>query len=145
MARRRSASRGPWGSASWPRRSAPQRPGLIARELRTEFRARADSVKARGAPDSSPRLAGVPTGLAARVDTAAATRPVRARPGPLALILGLLALLTLAYAAPIMIGISSPLHLLIAGFALYEAWKLNRGVAFKVTGPYPVAARAPTG
>jgi hypothetical protein len=34
-----------------------------------------------------------------------------------------------------------PLHLLIAGFALYEAWKLNRGVALQVTGPYQAATR----
>src|SRR2546425_1113490 len=49
-------------------------------------------------------------------------------------------LAALAYAAPIMIGISNPLHLLIAGFALYEAWKLNRGVAIRITGPYQVGA-----
>jgi len=40
-----------------------------------------------------------------------------------------------------MIGITSPIHLLIAGFALYEAWKLNRGVTVQVTGPYQAAAR----
>ena len=119
--------------------------GLIARELRKDVRARADSLRARGVPDSSARLATVATGLATPADSAAQPRPVRSRPGPLAFTVGLLALLTLAYAAPIMIGISSPLHLLIAGFALYEAWKLNRGVALRVTGPYPVAARAPAG
>src|SRR5712691_11177653 len=53
---------------------------------------------------------------------------------------GLALIIALAYAAPIMIGITSPLHLLIAGFALYEAWKLNRGVALQVAGPYPAAA-----
>jgi hypothetical protein len=41
-----------------------------------------------------------------------------------------------------MIGMGSPLHLLIAAFALYEAWKLNRGAAFTVTGPYALAGRA---
>jgi len=40
-----------------------------------------------------------------------------------------------------MIGIGSPLHFVIAGFALYEAWKMNRGVALQVTGPYQAAAR----
>jgi len=49
-------------------------------------------------------------------------------------------LVALAYAAPIMIGVSSPLHLVIAGFALYEAWKLNRGVTLTVTGPYHATA-----
>jgi hypothetical protein len=116
--------------------------GLIARELRKDLRARVDSLKARGVPDSSARLAAVAAELPARADPTAPRRPVRPRPGPLAFLLGLALLATLAYAAPIMIGIGSPLHLLIAAFALYEAWKLNRGAAFTVTGPYSIAARA---
>jgi hypothetical protein len=118
--------------------------GLIARELRKDLRARVDSLKARGVPDSSARHAAVVGEPPALADTAAARRPARSRPGPLAFLLGLGALATLAYAAPIMIGMASPLHLLIGAFALYEAWKLNRGVAFTVTGPYSVAARAPS-
>ncbi len=66
------------------------------------------------------------------------------RPGPLALLFGVIVLLRLAYAGPVIIGFSSPLHLLIAGFALYEAWKLNRGVALRVTGPYQAARAAPS-
>lgn len=119
--------------------------GLIARELRKDLRARADALEARGAPDSSARLAAVTAALPASPDTTARPRPLRSRPGPLGFALGIAVLVTLAYAAPIMIGISNPLHLLIAGFALYEAWKLNRGAAFTVTGPYSVAARAPSG
>jgi hypothetical protein len=61
-------------------------------------------------------------------------------PGWLALTIGLVVVLALAYAAPIVIGVASPLHLVIAGFALYEAWKLNRGVALRITGPYQAAA-----
>jgi hypothetical protein len=118
--------------------------GLIARELRKDLRARVDSLTARGVPDSSARRAAVVAELPALVGSVAAGRPARARPGPVAVLLGLAALATLAYAAPIMIGMASPLHLLIAAFALYEAWKLNRGVAFTVTGPYSVAARAPS-
>ncbi len=119
--------------------------GLIARELRKDLRVRVDSLRARGVPDSSARRAALVATLRPRGDTAAAPRPVRPRSAPLTLLLGLGALLALAYAAPIMIGFASPLHFLIAGFALYEAWKLNRGAAFTVTGPYPVAARAPSG
>jgi hypothetical protein len=118
--------------------------GLIARELRKDLRARVDSLKARGMPDSSARRAAVVAELPALADTAARPRPVRSRPGPLAFLLGLALITTMAYAAPIMIGIASPLHLLIAAFALYEAWRLNRGAAFTVTGPYSVAARAPS-
>ena len=99
---------------------------LIARELKKEWRAQAASQVS--AADGVNASAGV----------AQDTSP---RPGPLAFALGLALIIALAYAAPIMIGITSPLHLLIAGFALYEAWKLNRGLALQVTGPYQAATR----
>ena len=99
---------------------------LIARELKKEWRAQA------AAP------AAVTDGINVSTGAAVGTAP---RPGPLAIALGLALIISLAYAAPIMIGITSPLHLLIAGFALYEAWKLNRGVALQITGPYQAAAR----
>jgi len=111
---------------------------LIARELRKEIQARADSSSA--TLDSSGRRAGSPAATAEALTTAAKTG--HARPGPLALLVGVVVLLALAFAAPVMIGISSPLHLLIAGFALYEAWKLNRGVALRVTGPYRASGAA---
>src|SRR5256712_11273964 len=99
---------------------------LIARELKKEWRAQGDS----------------PAAVAPGLNAAAAGTPGSSRlPRPLAVALGLGLIVVLAYAAPIMIGITSPIHLLIAGFALYEAWKLNRGVVFQVTGPYQAAAR----
>jgi hypothetical protein len=104
---------------------------LIARELRKEIQARADSARV------APSVATAPAGVNA------ATTTGHQRPGPLALLLGMIVLLGLAYAAPVIIGFSSPLHLLIAGFALYEAWKLNRGVALRVTGPYQAARAVP--
>lgn len=112
---------------------------LIVRELSARFRARADSIKP--SPDSIPALAG--TASLSTLNTLrsdSALKPARPRPGALTLTLGLVVLLAVAYAAPILIGISSPLHLVIAGFALYEAWKLNRGVALRVTGPSQAAA-----
>ncbi len=99
---------------------------LIARELQKEWSARAASPAA------------VAAGVSAPTDAAPSTSP---RPGLPAIALGLAVIIALAYAAPVMIGITSPIHLLIAGFALYEAWKLNRGVALQVTGPYQAAAR----
>jgi hypothetical protein len=106
---------------------------LIARELRKELQARSDSSTV--ALDSSGQPA--PTASPAATPVAATTAATRGpRPGPLTLLIGITVLLALAYAAPVIIGFSSPLHLLIAGFALYEAWKLNRGVALRVTGPY---------
>jgi hypothetical protein len=111
---------------------------LIARELAKEFRARADSVKASAAPELT--MGSAAAGTSIKPDSAAPKGP--ARPSLGAFVVALAVLLGLAYAAPIMIGVSSPLHLLIAGFALYEAWKLNRGVALRVTGPYQVVQRA---
>ncbi len=99
---------------------------MIARELSTEARASADSVRA--AADSGPARAG------------ASPATTQSRLGPLAIVFGLAVLVAFAYAAPILIGVVSPIHLLIAGFALYEAWKLNKGAALHVTGPYQVAA-----
>ncbi len=56
-------------------------------------------------------------------------------------IIGAFALLAgIVLAAPIIAGISSPIGLLIIAIALYEAWKINRGAAFTITGPYRVAA-----
>jgi len=109
---------------------------LIARELKKEWRAHGDSAPAAGA--------GTPAAVAPEVNASAdrgGAPGTSHLPRPLAVALGLAVLVALAYVAPIMIGITSPIHLLIAGFALYEAWKLNRGVALQVTGPYQAAAR----
>ena len=96
---------------------------MIARELRKEAGARPETARA---TVLTPAGNGV----------GSEGRPA----GAAVLILGLAAIVALAYAAPVLIGITSPLHLVIAGFALYEAWKLNRGVALRITGPYKAAA-----
>jgi hypothetical protein len=112
---------------------------MIARELIKE-RAQADSVATETgaasvrAASSTSEPRSVPAG-------AVAAQPQPA--GLLGLTLGLALMMVLAYAAPIMIGIASPLHLLIAGFALYEAWKLNRGIALSIAGPYQATGAAP--
>jgi hypothetical protein len=111
---------------------------LIVRELRKESRARADST--RTATDTSAGRAGAGPQLtgALRPSATVDATPQKLARGfrGLGVVLGLLVLLAVAYAAPIAIGVASPLHLLIAGIALYEAWKLNKGVALRVTGPY---------
>ncbi|HKE88923.1 MAG TPA: hypothetical protein VKB45_01220 [Gemmatimonadales bacterium] len=53
--------------------------------------------------------------------------------------LAIVILLGFALAMPVMIGLQNPLHLVIVGFALYEAWKLNRTPAFTITGPFQIA------
>ncbi len=52
----------------------------------------------------------------------------------------LVILLGIVLAMPFLIGFQSPLHFVIVGFALYEAWKLNRAPAFTITGPYQIAS-----
>jgi hypothetical protein len=106
---------------------------LIAREMAQDFRSGADSSAA---------LARTTDGSAARSESALATG--RERPGPVALAIGLAGLVGLAFAAPILTGLAAPLHLVIAGFGVYAAWKINRGAALRVTGPYQAAARPAT-
>ena len=56
------------------------------------------------------------------------------------LVLLVIAVVGFAYAIPIIAGFSSPIGLLIIGFAIWEAWKLNRRVALVVNGPFRVGA-----
>jgi len=46
----------------------------------------------------------------------------------------------LALALPFLAGFKNVIGILIIGFALYEAWKLNRRVPLAVTGPFRVEA-----
>lgn len=50
--------------------------------------------------------------------------------------LGILLLLGLTLALPFLAGIENVIGLLIIGFALYEAWKLNRKVTIQIAGPF---------
>jgi hypothetical protein len=45
-------------------------------------------------------------------------------------------------ALPVLVGVDSPIMLLISGFALWEAWKLNKASAPRMSGPYTVATAA---
>lgn len=68
--------------------------------------------------------------------TAAAAEPL----GAGALVIALVALVALLYATPFLAGLENAIGILIIGFALYEAWKLNKQAELRVTGPYRVAA-----
>ena len=46
--------------------------------------------------------------------------------------------LALSLAAPIMLGMESPIGLLIVGFALWEAWKFSGHKPLPITGPYQI-------
>ncbi|MFN2563765.1 MAG: hypothetical protein ABR499_01970 [Gemmatimonadaceae bacterium] len=56
-------------------------------------------------------------------------------------LLGLVALLALAAAAPILAGFQNIIGMLIISFALYEAWRQNQPLELAVTGPYRVATK----
>ena len=61
-------------------------------------------------------------------------------PGTLGRVFAVILLLGVLYALPFLAGIENIIGILIIGFALYEAWKLNRRVELTVTGPHRVAA-----
>jgi hypothetical protein len=63
--------------------------------------------------------------------------------GPGTFLLGIGALLLLAAAIPILAGFSNIIGLVIIGFAVYEAWKLNRRLT--ITGPFRLAVSQQTG
>jgi hypothetical protein len=59
--------------------------------------------------------------------------------------LGLVALVAIAAVAPFLAGFENILGLVIIGFALFQAWKMNRRVPLAITGPYAVGRAAGTG
>jgi hypothetical protein len=59
-------------------------------------------------------------------------------------VLGLLALVLIAAAAPFLAGIQNVIGLVIIGFALYQAWQMNRRAPLVINGPFAVAGSAGT-
>ena len=59
--------------------------------------------------------------------------------------LGLVALVAIAVVAPFLAGFENILGLVIIGFALFQAWKMNRRVPLAISGPYAVGRAAGTG
>jgi hypothetical protein len=53
-------------------------------------------------------------------------------------------LLALSLAAPFLGGFQNVIGILIIGFALWEAWKMNRHVPLIVEGPYRVGTPPPS-
>lgn len=60
--------------------------------------------------------------------------------GPLGFALALVLLVGFIYALPFMAGLENILGILIIGFALFEAWKLNQKTELIVSGPHQVSA-----
>jgi hypothetical protein len=60
------------------------------------------------------------------------------------LVIAFVLVCVLSMAAPFLAGIQNVIGILIIGFALYEAWKLNKRVPLAVSGPFRVEAAAPS-
>ncbi len=93
-------------------------------------------------PASDPAVAPAsnPPDNAPATDSAVVTSLKKA--GPLGIGIGIAVLLALLYATPFLAGIENVLGIVIIGFALYEAWKLNRRTVLQVSGPHQVSMTA---
>jgi len=56
----------------------------------------------------------------------------------------LVALVKLAYAVPIIIGTNNIIGLVIIGFALLQAWRLNKKLQLPISGPFQVSGSGPS-
>ena len=59
-------------------------------------------------------------------------------PTGVALLIGLGALAAIAYTLPVLVAVNSPISGLIYGFALWEAWKINKKTELAFQGPFDV-------
>jgi hypothetical protein len=58
--------------------------------------------------------------------------------------LAIVALLALTLALPILMAFGGGvISLLIVGFGVWEAWRVNKRLALHITGPHPLAAEVP--
>lgn len=105
---------------------------MFVRQIIQESNAKADSAQT-GVQDTAGQRALAPTGSASGNQTQSASED--SGTGSMAL----LKLLGIFLVSPVLIGMNSPLHLLIAGIALYEAWKLSRSPVLIVGGPFQLA------
>jgi hypothetical protein len=73
-------------------------------------------------------------------DTSAAAGQVSAGQAVLALVV----FSAFVYAVPFLAGLENIIGLLIIGFALFEAWKMNQRTHLEITGPYRIGGATPT-
>jgi hypothetical protein len=94
---------------------------------------------AQAAATSAPATGGVASPVAAPDSPGGADQDVpEVSAGGVVLALGLL--LALAMAAPFLGGFQNIIGILIIGFALWEAWKMNRRVPLEIEGPFRVGS-----
>ena len=78
------------------------------------------------------------------LDEAAVTANADEDLAPMAAGLGIAFIIALIYLSPILAGFENIIGLLIIGFALWEAWKLNRRPDIQIAGPFQVKGQAAT-
>ncbi|HPU31351.1 MAG TPA: hypothetical protein PK184_01485 [Phycisphaerae bacterium] len=105
---------------------------FAAKEFAKQEQATSNQVTESAPADSPPALAGATSqpAAAAQADDASTEAP-----SPAAFLLAFVLVLGLALALPILVGIESPITFLIIGFALYEAWVINKRPALQINGP----------
>ncbi len=86
-------------------------------------------------------FASAPMLLQALAKHAHESPPATHSSGPFGLVFGMMALVGLLYAAPLLAGVKNFIGWLIIGFGVYEAWKLNRPAMLSITGPHRRAAQ----
>ena len=64
---------------------------------------------------------------------------------PVRLLIAVGFLLAFAMAAPFLGGFENLIGILIIGFALWEAWKINRRIPMQIEGPFRLGVAAPSG
>ena len=75
----------------------------------------------------------------APTESKSAAQATQSKLGPLGFVIGAVILLGVLYATPFLAGLENLLGLLIIGFALYQAWKMNRRAQMTVSGPHRVS------
>jgi len=95
-----------------------------------------EGIRERSAQVSDETTASQDSLVKVESEKAAVTEP----PSAGAFALGVVFLLGLLYATPFLAGLENAIGILIIGFALYEAWKLNKKAELRITGPYQVGA-----
>jgi len=108
---------------------------LLFKEIQ-EKQAKTAAATASPATTAKAAPAQPPTGKPA-APKAEAAKP-ELSPGDFFLFLG--ATLLMAAALPIMVGINSPILLLIVAIGLYEAWKTSRPAVPRIAGPFTLGA-----
>lgn len=108
--------------------------------------------QAQNAPSpSNPTTSNPTTSNAAAVPVAAEPKaspeasPLSKYSLPVRLLMAAGFLLAFAMAAPFLGGFENIIGIFIIGFALWEAWKINRRVPMQIEGPFRLGAAAPSG